>query len=99
MPRPAATPVPTEASIRPRTSVASASRSPAVGGSLEMWRSLWRTTPAWGGAGEGALGVADDAGLEGVVEGDLGALPDHQLGRAAADVDDQGRLARRRLGG
>ena len=34
------------ASIRPRTSAASASSSIAVGGSEAMWRSVWRTTPA-----------------------------------------------------
>ena len=45
--------------------------------------------------GDVALGVADDPGLEGDVEGDLGAGADDQLGRAAADVDHQGRLGRR----
>ncbi len=43
----ASTPAPSESSIRPRTSVARASSSTAVGGSLEMQRSLWRTTPAY----------------------------------------------------
>ena len=45
--------------------------------------------------GDVALGVADDAGLQRGVEGDLLAGADDQLGRAAADVDDQGRLAGR----
>ena len=43
--------------------------------------------------GDVALGVADDAGLQRGVEGDLVAGADDQLGRAAADVDDQRRLA------
>ncbi len=47
MPWLASTPAPTAASIRPRTSVASASISPAVGGSPPKQRSVWRTTPAW----------------------------------------------------
>ena len=47
-------------------------------------------------AGDVALGVADDAGLQRGVEGDLLAGADDQLGRAAADVDDQGRLGGRR---
>ncbi len=42
-----------------------------------------------------ALGVANDAGLQRGVEGDLLSPADDQLGRAAADVDDQ----RRPLGG
>ena len=42
-----------------------------------------------------ALGVAHDADLGGHVEGDLAALADHELGRAAADVDHQ-QPARRR---
>ena len=49
--------------------------------------------------GDVALAVADDAGLQRGVEGDLLAGADDQLGRAAADVDDQGRLAGRVLGG
>ena len=44
-------------------------------------------------AGDVALGVADDAGLQRVVEGDLGAGADDQLGRAAADVDHQRGIA------
>ena len=35
-----------------------------------------------------ALGLADDAGLGGDVEVDGGAVADDELGRAAADVDD-----------
>ena len=46
-----------------------------------------------------ALGVADDAGLQRGVEGDLLAGADDQLGRAAADVDHQGRLGGRLLRG
>ena len=38
-----------------------------------------------------ALGLAHDPGLGGDVEHDLGALPDDQLGRAAADVDHERR--------
>ena len=49
--------------------------------------------------GDVALGVADDAGLQRGVEGDLGAGADDQLGRAAADVDHQGRLVWGLLGG
>ena len=49
--------------------------------------------------GDVALGVADDPGLERGVEADLGSGADDQLGRAAADVDHQRRLARRLLRG
>ena len=49
--------------------------------------------------GDVALAVADDAGLQRGVEGDLVAGADDQLGRAAADVDDQGRLGRGLLRG
>ena len=49
--------------------------------------------------GEVALGVADHPGLERGVEGDLLAGPDDQLGRAAADVDDQSRAGRGPFGG
>ncbi len=38
-----------------------------------------------------ALGLANDAGLVGDVEGHLAAGPDHELGRAAADVDHERR--------
>ena len=34
------------ASISERTSLASASSSPGSGGSVRMWRSVWRTVPA-----------------------------------------------------
>ena len=61
--------------ISPRTSLASASSSSAVGGSEAMWRSVWRTTPACSEAWKEIFSPrADD-----------------QLGRAAADVDDQRR--------
>ena len=48
-----------------------------------MWRSVWRTTPACSEAWK----AISRAGA------------DDQLGRAAADVDHQRRLARRVLGG
>ena len=49
--------------------------------------------------GDVALAVADDAGLQRGVEGDLLAGADDQLGRAAADVDHQRRHAGRVLAG
>ena len=64
------------AKIRSRTSSASASSSPAAGGSLCQV----------------ALGVADDAGLKRGVEDDLAPRADDELGRAAADVDHQGAI-------
>ena len=67
-------------SISPRTSPASSSSSAASGGSWLMWRSVWRTGP----------------GLQRGVEADLGPVADHELGRAAADVDHQRLLRRRR---
>ena len=67
----------------PRTSAASASSSVAVGGSVAMWRSVWRTTPACSEAWKAISSPGAD----------------DQLGRAAADVDDQRRLGRRLLGG
>ena len=64
----------TAASIRERTSAASASSSRGRRGV----------------GGDVALGVADDAGLERGVEVDPVAVADDQLGRAAADVDRRG---------
>ena len=43
-----------------------------------------------------ALRVANGPGLKGGVEADLAPGADHQLGRAAADVDHQGAVRRRR---
>ena len=42
-----------------------------------------------GGSGDVALGLADDAGLRRDVEAHLAAVADHELGRAAADVDHE----------
>ena len=52
----------------------------ASGGSECRWRSEWRTTPTW---------------VE-TWKRDLAALADHELGRAAADVDHEQRARRRR---
>ncbi len=60
--------------ISARTSLASASSSAALGGSVAMM----------------TLGVAHGADLQRVVEADLDAVADDELGRAAADVDDEG---------
>ena len=60
-------------SIRLRMSAARSSSSCGSGGSEVRWRSEWRIVP----------------GLERGVEVDLGAGADDQLGRAAADVEDE----------
>ena len=70
-------------SIGPRRSPARDSSSIAVGGSEAMWRSVWRTTPA---CRETWKSISEP-------------VPTIELGRAAADVDDQRRLAGRILGG
>ena len=83
MPWPASTPTPTDC----------LDQAADVGGERFHLAGAWRV------AADVALGVADDPGLERVVEGDLAAGADDQLGRAAADVDDQGRLGGQSLGG
>ena len=62
---------------------ASAPSSAAVGGSECRWRSEWRTTPIW---------------VE-TWKRTSPALADHELGRAAADVDHQQPLAGRGVAG
>ena len=57
-------------------------RADVVGELLELGR-LGRVV------GDVALGVADGARLQRGVEADLGPVADHELGRAAADVDDE----------
>ena len=63
----------TSRSISVRTSRLSAASSRAEGGSSRRWRSVWRTTPS----------------LQRDVEADRAASSDHQLGRAAANVDHE----------
>ena len=83
IPARASTPAPTESSISPRT----------------FGRQIFELAGGGRVAGDVALAVADDARLQRVMEGDLAAAADDQLGRAAADVDHQCRLGWRRLGG